>query len=120
MPQTQLLHGIRHPLRFLHIIFMRLANFNVAEAAAARTHIAQNHKGGRFAAPAFPDIRATGTFADSVQFFIGRDTAHLGITAVDTQPYLQPFRPAQPGILFYIFRIFFYRHLTTLLNWRPR
>ena len=57
----------RHARGLERVVPRRLAGLDVAEAAAARAGVAEDHEGGRAAIPAVADVGAGGLLADRVQ-----------------------------------------------------
>src|SRR5205085_11069983 len=74
-----------------------IARLYVAEAAAARADLAEDHEGRRAAAPALRDVRAARLFADRVQPRGVNGVAGLGESLAAGQRHLQPagLRPAK-------------------------
>ena len=63
-----------------------------AEAAGARTDIAQDHEGGGAMLPAFAHVRATRTFAHGVQVERAHDALQVLIVFAAEEFYAEPFR----------------------------
>src|SRR2546430_8986660 len=67
MAQAHLLHPTGNGQRLERIVESRLARLHVAEAAAARAGVAEDHEGGGAAVPALADVRAGRLLADGVE-----------------------------------------------------
>ena len=64
-------------VRLVRVGRQRLAVADVAEGAAARAQVAEDHEGGRALAEAFADVRAGGFLADRVQVVFAQDLLDL-------------------------------------------
>src|SRR5213078_1681729 len=80
--------------RLQRVVPGRLAGLDVAEPAAPRARVAEDHERGRAALPAVADVRAGGLLADRVEV-LGVDLpAQLAIARAAGQRHLEPRRLA--------------------------
>ena len=89
-----LLHRLRHPQRLERVVVGRLAGLDVAEAAAARAGVAEDHERGGAALPALADVRAGGLLADGVQVLALDHPAQLAVGGAAGRRALEPGRLA--------------------------
>ena len=97
VPQVHDPHRIANPSRLIQVQLRRPARRDVAEAAASRADIAQDHQSRRPRAPAFSHVRALGGLADGVQAMIVHQSLELGIPLATGHFHLQPRRLASAG-----------------------
>ena len=64
------------------------------KSALARTYIAENHKGGRPTAPAFPLVRASCALTDRMKILILNQSLHLIKVTLAGQMDFEPMRPS--------------------------
>ena len=68
--QPQMRHAARQAGRFLRIGRQRPTVADIAERAATRADVAENHEGRRAAPKTFSDIRTGGFFTDGMQVLL--------------------------------------------------
>jgi hypothetical protein len=94
VPQAHPLHRLRDPERLERVVVGRLAGLDVAEAAAARAGVAEDHERRGAALPAFADVRARGLAADRVQALVLDQRAQLAVVRAAGRGALEPGRLA--------------------------
>ena len=87
---THQLNAACNACRFEGIHGIGATGGHVAEAAAARTHVAEDHESGRTCAPAFAHVGAVATLANGVQLVLADDAGHLPVVLADGQFHPQP------------------------------
>src|SRR5215213_4816772 len=94
MPQPHLAHRLGHAQRLERIMVSRLAGLDVAEPAAARAGVAEDHERGGAAFPAIADVRAGRLLANRVQPFALDHPAQLTVARASRRRPLEPLRLA--------------------------
>ena len=89
-----LLHRLRHAQRLERVVVGGLARLDVAEAAAARAGVAEDHEGGGAALPALADVGAGGLLADRVEVLALDHPAQLAVARAARRRALEPGRLA--------------------------
>jgi hypothetical protein len=79
---------------FQRVVPGRLAGLDVAEAAAARARVAEDHEGGGAALPAVADVRAGRLLAHRVQVVVGDLRLELAVLRPAGHGDLEPLRLA--------------------------
>ena len=94
MAQAHLRHRAGDAQRLERVVEGRLAGLDVAEAAAARAGVAEDHEGRRAALPAVADVRAGGLLADRVQALVADHPVELPVALAARRRDLEPARLA--------------------------
>jgi hypothetical protein len=81
---------LRDAQRLERVIKVGFAAFDVAEAAATRTGVAEDHKGGSAALPALPYVWTRRLFADGVQTLIGDEVFQVAVPVASWCADLEP------------------------------
>ncbi len=84
----------RHARRLERVVPRRLAGLHVAEAAASRARVAEDHERGGSALPALAHVRAGGLLADGVQVLLADQLAQLAVALAPGRRDLEPRRLA--------------------------
>ena len=84
----------RHARRLERVVPGRLAGLDVAEAAAARAGVAEDHERRRAALPALADVRAGRLLADRVQVLRADQLGQLAVALAARRRHLEPRRLA--------------------------
>ena len=90
MAKPQLFGRLRHVFRLVRVGRQGLAAGDVAEPAAARADVAEEHKRGCVLLIAFAEIRTVGRLADGIELQIAhqfRDLAHGLLVIADAEPF---------------------------------
>ena len=72
------------------VVPRRLAGADVAEAAAPRARVAEDHERRGAALPALADVRAGGLLADRVQVLVGDELRQLAVLRAAGRRHLEP------------------------------
>ncbi len=96
MTQAHLLHGVGDAQRLRAVDQVRHPRLHVAEPAAARADVAEDHEGGGAALPAFADVRAVGLLADGVEGLRAHQALDAPVARAARGLDLQPRRLARP------------------------
>ena len=96
VPESHLGHRARHPGGLERIVPGRLAGLDVAEPAAARAGVAEDHERGRAPLPALADVRARRLLADRVQVLLLDEALQLPVARAAGRRDLEPRRLAAP------------------------
>ena len=94
VPEAHPLHLVGDPQRLQRVVPGRLARLHVAEAAAPRADVAEDHEGGRAALPALADIGAVGLLADRVKVVVLDRLLQPAVVRAARRGDLQPGRLA--------------------------
>ncbi len=94
MPQAHACNRARHAGRLERIMPGRLAGLDVAEAAAARAGVTEDHEGGGAALPALTHVRAGGLLADRVEVLLADQLGQLAVALAARRRHLEPGRLA--------------------------
>ena len=92
--QAHLRDRARDAGRLERVVPRRLAGAHVAEAAAPRARVAEDHERRGAALPALADVRARGLLADRVQVLVGDELRQLAIALAARRLDLEPRRLA--------------------------
>src|SRR3954447_18177549 len=92
--QPHLRHRPRHAGRLERVVPRRLAGLDVAEAAAARARVAEDHERGGAAVPAVADVRTRRLLADGVQVLVADEAVELAVARAARRLHLEPWRLA--------------------------
>ena len=92
--EAHLRHRAGDAQRLERVVEGRLAGLDVAEAAAARAGVAEDHEGRRAALPAVADVRAGGLLADRVQALVADHPVELAVALAARRRDLEPARLA--------------------------
>ena len=94
MAEPHLRHRAGDAQRLERVVEGRLAGLDVAEAAAARAGVAEDHERRRAALPAVADVRAGGLLADRVQALVADHPVELAVALPARRRHLEPARLA--------------------------
>ena len=94
MAQAHARDRARDARRLERVVPGRLAGLDVAEAAAARAGVAEDHERGGAALPALADVRAGGLLADGVQVLRADQLGQLAVALAAGRGHLEPRRLA--------------------------
>src|SRR5436853_3064732 len=96
MSESHLLHRLGHAQRLERVMEGGLAGLHVAEAAAPRAGVAEDHEGGRAALPALADVGARRLLANSVESLVLDQLVELAVTRAAGRRPLEPLGLALP------------------------
>src|SRR5207244_10276200 len=94
--QAHPLDGLRYAQRLERVDGLRLAGLDVAEAAAARAGVAEDHERRGAAVPTLADVRAGGLLADGVELVALDHALQLEVARSARRADLEPRRLALP------------------------
>ena len=92
MAQTEQLHGLCHPFRFIKIVARGTSGLYGTKRAAPGTNVAQDHESGGVLLPAFTNIGTVGTFAHCVQLMSSHQPFQLMIILAAGKTDFEPSR----------------------------